>query len=218
MKDVYHTKNIIVTYQNAVHLELLRNSGVNYLIMPQCIKGIRPLQTKSVGILISGQLDPNFFDPTSHDHFYTTRSRIASALKREMPNDAVLLQYPGMELSEAWHKRVGEGYLETLDVCQLGVVCRSIRDRFVGKYAEMGACHTLPVGDCPSYMPIEMKRAMVDVETMSDVDAIAEIRRLLKNSNEIVQRSDTYSTEVNKQYLALPNVTRLLAEINCLSK
>lgn len=213
MKDVCRTKNIVVTYQNVAHLQALKSAGANYLIMPQCIKEIRPHQTKQINVLISGQLDPCFFDPTSGDRFYVTRTRMASALKREMPNEATLLQYPGMELSETWHKRVGEGYLETLDMCWLGIVCRSIHDRFVGKYVEMGACHTLPVGDCPSYMPIEMKRAMVDVEKMSDIDAVIEIRRLLKSPNEIIQRSDAYSNEVNRRYLALPNVKRLLGEI-----
>jgi hypothetical protein len=211
MRDL-EISNMVVTYQNAKHLEYLTNQCVKYLVMPQCVEAIRPLIKKENDVLISGQMDPSFFDPNDMSNpCYVTRTRISNALRRALPEQTTLLQYPGMVLSEAWHARVGVGYLETLDRFRLAVVCKASKyDRFVGKYVEMGASHVLPVGDCPSYMPTEMKRAMLDVETMSDVDAITEIKRLIASPAELKQRSDVYSNEVGKRYLSLPNIRCLL--------
>lgn len=213
MKYMVGTKNIIVTYQNAAHLSLLQGAGTNVLVLPQCIENIRPRVQKTNDVIVSGQLDPVFYDMPDRP-FYVTRTRVASALRRSWPDRATLLQYPGTEASEALHARVGEGYLKTLDVFRLGVVCRGgTHDRFVGKYVEMGACHVLPVGDCPSYMPEEMKRTMVNVEGMSDERVLAELDRLLKNPEELNRRTDVFTDETRKRYLSLLNVRRVLDEM-----
>lgn len=213
VKYVLRTKNVIVTYQNAGHLALLEGAGINMLVLPQCIEHIRPRVQKTGDILVSGQLDPVFYGMPDRP-FYVTRTKVALTLRNEWSNRATLLQYPGTETSEALHARIGEGYLKTLDAFKLGVVCRGgTHDRFVGKYVEMGACHVLPVGDCPSYMPEAMKHAMVNVEGMSDEQTLKELDRLLKSPEEIERRSDAFTEETRKRYLSFLNVRRLLDEM-----
>lgn len=213
MKYILGTDNIIVTYENAGHLSLLENARTNVLVLPQCIEHVRPRVQKTNEILVSGQLDPAFYDLPDRP-FYVTRTKVAIALRKSWQDRATLLQYPGTETSKALHTRIGEGYLKTLDVFKLGVVCRGgTHDRFVGKYVEMGACHVLPVGDCPSYMPEAMKQAMVNVEWMSEEQVLKELDRLLKSLEEIERRSDAFTEETRRRYLSFLNVRRLLDEM-----
>lgn len=198
--------NIIVTYQNPAHLARLTEAGYRYAIMPQTFPAIRPEVQKEHGLLLSGQVS---------DSFYPTRSKAWRLFESSIPTLVKVLRTPGQDISTRTHNVIRDEYYNLLDRCSMGIVCRAgHRDRFVAKYIEMGACHCLPVGDCPTYMPQEMKDAMVDVSAMSDRDAIAEVKRLLTSSrDELKQRSDAYTAGVERHYLADPNMDRVLAEI-----
>lgn len=198
--------NMIVTYQNPVHLEKLRFNGINYIIMPQTMPAIRPKTEKKHGILLSGQVSTSI---------YPTRTRAWSALERGLKRHVYALETPGQDISTRRHNVIRNAYYDLLDSCKMGIVCKAgVKDRFVAKYIEMGACHMLPVGDCPSYMPDEMKRAMVDIEGMSDVQIVEEVRRLLEDApDELEARTATFTHQVEKHYLATPNMTRVMNEL-----
>lgn len=203
-------KNIIVTYQNSGHLQKLDSLGVRYLIMPQCMPAIRPRVEKKHDILISGQVS---------DSFYPLRTRTIRLLQSSpvIKEHIYALETPGQDISTARHRVIRDKYYDLLDVCRMGVVCRAAhRDRFVAKYVEMGACHMLPIGDCPTYMPEKMKRAMVDVEGMSPDEIIAELRRLLAAQAELQERTDEFTSEVARLYTALPNMQRVVSEMKAL--
>lgn len=198
--------NIIVTYQNPGHLARLSSSGYRYAIMPQTFPAIREKKEKEHGILLSGQVS---------DAFYPVRSRTWRLLESSLPEHVKLLRTPGQDISTRTHNVIREEYYNLVDKCRMGIVCRAgHRDRFVAKYIEMGACHCLPVGDCPTYMPTEMKQAMVDVGQMRDADVLSEMRRLLTTGlTELTERTVAYTAGVERHYLADPNMDRLLKEI-----
>jgi hypothetical protein len=203
----YQHKKFVVTYQNAAHLATLQAKGVKYVIMPQTMPAIRPRVDKSIDIVISGQMS---------SAYYPTRTRLktdlmASPLLRGRIHH---IDSPGVDKSTRKHNVINEQYYELLDKCRLGVVCRAgSKDRMVGKYVEMGACHVLPVGDCPTYMPLLMKEAMVDVDKFSPQQVPGELLRLLKNPTELQQRSDAFTAEVEKHFLADDNARRAVKEI-----
>lgn len=200
--------NVIVTYQNAGHLQVLRDHGIRYAIMPQTMPAIRPKITKDVGLLLSGQVS---------DGFYPVRTRVWNAVvKGGLTNDLYMeLQTPGQDISTRHHDTIRNSYYELLDRCKMGVVCRAgHRDRFVAKYIEMGACHVLPVGDCPTYMPLAMKQAMVDVSQMNDADACNEVKRLLVDApHELEARTSAYVSAVKENYMSDPNMAVLLSDL-----
>jgi len=108
----------------------------------------------------------------------------------------------------------GNDYYNLLDMYDFGIVCRGgIRDYLVAKYVEFGACHVLPIGDCPSYMPIEMKKAMVNVEGMSDEHDVAELRRLLSDRDELIARQDAYAAATHKYFDRAEHSHRLIQQI-----
>lgn len=226
-EDVIGTKNIIVTYRSRKHLNVLKKRGFRIINMPQCIARIRKRIDKPNGVIVSGQLDPAFFNRDNlNNPYYVERTRIAMALQdakiraflkdqNDMSSGLFkFLSYPGMTTSTATHDKVGEKYLEMLDTFQLGVVCRAgFRDRFVGKYVEMAGSHVLPVGDCPTYMPAAMKRAMVNTEGMSDDAVVDEVCRLLENPSEVLMRAETFASIVSKKFMSLTNAKRVIEEL-----
>lgn len=201
-KDV---KNIIVTYQNSAHLNKLTENGVRYVIMPQTMPAIRPKVNKKQVVLISGQMC---------NAFYPTRALVAHALHKQLPQYVQQLETPGQDISTKRHDTIREKYYSLLDTCTMGVVCRAgNRDRFVAKYIEMGACNVLPIGDCPSYMPEEMKRAMLNAEGMSPEQIVSEVQHLFLAPNELQSRIDSYVAGIKQHYLTLPNMQRVMSEI-----
>lgn len=204
------TKNILLTYQNAQHLASLTAKGVKFVVMPHCVLNVRPRTQKPGDILISGQ---------QVGSYYPNRVRVANVLRQAVHRpgtkfSVTTLPYPGFDVSTATHDIIGEKYLDYLDQFKMGAACRGDwHDRFVGKYVEMGACHVLPVGDCPTYMPLDMQRAMVDVAPMTDAQLVAEIERLLATPDELTARQDAFTAVVEKTYTALPNAQRVVKEI-----
>lgn len=198
--------NIIVTYQNQAHLDRLTALGYRYVIMPQTFPGIRPEVLKATDVLMSGQVS---------DSFYPTRTRVMRVLQQAPAIHVRTLETPGQDISTKRHDIIRGRYYDLLDTCRMGVVCRAgHRDRFVAKYIEMGACHMLPIGDCPSYMPDDMKRAMVNVEGLSDERIVAEVTRLLRSDpGELQARTEAYVAGVARHYLAIPNMQRVMDEL-----
>lgn len=199
--------NIIVTYQNKEHLDKLTTHGIRYVVMPQTFPVIRQRVSKEHGVLLSGQVS---------DSFYPVRTKAWRALESGLPRELRhVVDTPGQDISAKRHDIIRERYYELLDRCRMGVVCRAgHRDRFVAKYIEMGACHVLPVGDCPTYMPDEMKKAMVDVSSLSSDETVAEVRRLLVDApDELQERTDAFTACVERYYMATPNMQRVLDEI-----
>lgn len=196
--------NIIVTYQNAAHLQKLSDRGIRYSVMPQTFPVIRPKVDKSRGVLLSGQVSASF---------YPVRTKAWTAL--EGTKHAFALRTPGQDISTRNHDTIRERYYQLLDTCRMGIVCRAgARDRFVAKYIEMGACHCLPVGDCPTYMPNEMKAAMVNIEGMGSAQVVEEVRRLLEDApDELARRTAAFTAGVAQHYMATPNMQRVLREI-----
>lgn len=178
-------RRMIVVYQNERHLRCLRESGIDFIVFPCSVPRRRARTEKRHGVLAAGT-----FDPAA----YTTRFRVRNLLAR----------------AEDWNNRVvhtsiepamGDKYYEILDQYELGITCRAdYRDRMVQKYVEFGMCHVLPVGDCPTYMPADMKRLMVNVEGMSDDAILAEVRRLLNAPDERYARQEAYSELVHHYY------------------
>lgn len=215
-QNVVGTKNLITTYETKTHMEALEAQGFRHVTMPHCMMDIRPRVKKTHGIAVSGQLDiaaPGA--EGSKPQLYVTRTNVAQALIHSgFGQDVTWIPHPGHSLSELRHDVVYDQYMKMLDVHCLSVTCKgSRRDSLVGKYVEFGACHVLPVGDCPSYMPEEMKLAMVDVEKMTRPQIVAEIKRLLASPEELTARTEAYVEQVRKHFLGEPNARRVMQEI-----
>ncbi len=204
MKKV-NIQNIIVTYQNEAHLAKLTAAGAQYVIMPQCVPLIRPGIEKTGEVLISGQMSQSV---------YPTRTLVADSLRRHLFKRVHVLPYPGCDTPTLAHNVYGERYYQLLDGFRMGVTCRAgSRDRFVAKYAEMAASHVLPVGDCPSYMPRRMSRAMLNVEGLTDKRIADEVAHLLDSPEELQARTDEFTAVVAERYLVSPNMKRVVDEI-----
>lgn len=199
--------NMVVTYPNMANIAWLHEEPTvkRIVVVPQCVPVIRHKVTKDICILVSGQLSPTV---------YPTRTRLAQELLAKLPHHVHVQPYPGCDNLHRPGSMSGEAYWHLLDRCKLGVVCRAgNRDRFVAKYVEFGASHVLPVGDCPSYMPKEMKRTMVNVEGMVAADIIAEVTRLLAAPDELNERTDTFTDQVAQRYIVRSNVQRAMQEM-----
>ncbi len=175
---------VIVTYANKEHLKCLQGAGLHAIHYPHPLPGHRRRQQKTPGkVLISG-------DQTYST--YPTRVLAAAAL---LPAGLThFLEHPGTELNRASHQFTGDKYLELLDSYHMGTVCRAgYRDRLLAKYVEFGACHVLPVGDCPSYMPQGLKDLVVDTTKMNPHEIREEVKRLFfKAEEELQQRQQRY--------------------------
>lgn len=184
----------IVTYSNVGHLECLRRAGITYVTFPFCVSRRRARTAKPHVAAMLGSFDPET---------YPTRSRLRSLLSPAFP--PVVLDRPV----------VGDTYYDVLDGHRFGLVCRGgYRDAFVAKYVEYGMCHVLPVGDCPSYMPVEMKQAMVNVEGRSDEWVVSEVTRLLRTPDELFQRQEAYSEQVHRRFDLLENARRVVTAVS----
>lgn len=193
-----NVRRMVVTYQNERHLRCLREAGIGYVVMPCSVPRRRRRTEKSHAVFAAGA-----FDPAA----YTTRFRVRKALWE----------------ADNWSNRVvhayiepvtGEAYYDVLDRYQLGIVCRAdYRDRMVQKYVEFGMCHVLPIGDCPTYMPHDMRGAMVNVESVPDAAIVAEVKRLLANPTELTQRQEAYSSAVHRHYDLETNARRVIEMI-----
>lgn len=194
----HNVNKTIVTYQNVQHLQCLTASGITYVTMPCCVPKRRPRTEKPHGIFAVGT-----FDPAA----YKTRFKIRNLLTQA---DA----YRNNIVHQYIEPAIGEKHYDVLDQYQLGITCKAdYRDRMVQKYVEFGMCHVLPIGDCPTYMPEDMKRLMLNVEGMSDTSIVLEVQRLLNNPLELTERQEKYSTLVHQRYDLLTNISRVLDEI-----
>jgi hypothetical protein len=194
----------VSVYSNPQKLQAFHDAGIRVATLPHCVMSVRPMTAKVADIVVSGAQDPSY---------YPTRARLTGLFRKHLPRHVSTLRHVGLD-TRGSSTMVDDAYLAHLGGHRLGVVCRAgWHDRFVGKYVEYGAARVLPVGDCPSYMPAAMKRAMLDVEHMSDDGVLHEVRRLLADPVELQQRTDAYVAEVERGYLALPNVQRLIREI-----
>lgn len=214
-QNVIGTKNLITTYETKEHMKMLEAQGFRHVTMPHCMMDIRPKVEKSYTMLVSGQMDMMNTETGAESKLYVTRTNVAVALMgSDLCNVVSWLQHPGHSLVGGRHDVVSEKYLQSLDLHCMGLLCKgSRRDSLVGKYVEFGACHVLPVGDCPTYMPQEMKLAMVDVERMTRPQIVAEIKRLLANRHELAARADAYVEQVRKHFLGEQNARRVMQEV-----
>ncbi len=196
--DINH---MIVTYINPNQLRELYNAGINYVGMPHCSPERRKRQVKTQGILMSG---------TYNTETYPVRTRLMSLFEHSM-SDAVKSI---ATVAQSAKRPTGNAYYDVLDQCQLAVVCKvSNRDQLVAKYVEFGACHVLPVGDCPTYMPDEMKRSMVNIDGMSDEYLVSELRRLLANPAELTARQEVYCAATHRHFDRQDHSHRLVQSI-----
>lgn len=168
-------KKVIVSYANKKHLQCLTDAGISHVYMPLVMPKKRSRTNKSVSVIATGSFEKQT---------YPTRAHLVTLIN-DISRTNIKTGYPCLN----------DDYLQMLDQAELGLVCcAGYRDRMLAKYGEYGACHILPVGDCPSYMPQEMKQIMVNVENMSDTQIKNEIDRLLTSDRvELYERQENYS-------------------------
>jgi len=189
--DVTHA---IITYPSARHVENLTRASIKCAVMPHCVPSRRKRVAKSGAIVVSGTIE---------EATYPTRWRLVEALNHLVP-----------ELQTRVSTAPGRPYYDALDAYQFGVVCRGgTADCLVAKYVEFGMCHVLPIGDCPSYMPADMRREMIDAEHMSGEQVVAEVKRLLASPAELVARQEAYCEAVHRHYDLRENAQRAVREI-----
>jgi hypothetical protein len=190
----------VVTYANTKHLWSLEAARISHVGMPCCPPKIRPRTSKPLAIAAFG---------TYHSVTYPERTRVRDVLIRAMGPSAVILH--SAPLVNNSRKGDMEAYYRKLDDYQLGITCRGgYRDRMVNKYVEYGASHVLPVGDCPSYMPREMKDAMINTEGKDAKWVMNEVNRLLHTPQELVQRQEAYTDSVARNFNLLAHADRVL--------
>ena len=167
---------IVITFANPKHLGSLHATGISHVGMPFCPPRIRPRTSKPRLVAAFGSFHPKT---------YPERTRVRDILVGALTSRNVH-QFVNPPVT-------GEKFFEVLDGYQFGIVDRAgYRDRFVAKYVEYGASHVLPVGDCPSYMPIDMKQTMVNTEGKDARWIIGELNRLLQDPKELSQRQEAY--------------------------
>lgn len=197
--DINH---VVVTYVNPQHLRTFRDAGISYMGMPHCVPSRRKRTSKPAGILLSG---------TFHERIYPTRNRLRRLLEGSMSTRTQSI----VTSDHGSSRPTGPAYYDIVDQYEMGVVCRSgTRDYFVAKYVEFGMCHVLPVGDCPSYMPDEMKQLMVDVEGLTDEQVVAEVSRLLRSPDELHARQEAYCEATHRYFDLLTNAQRVVRTIS----
>lgn len=174
-------KKAIVTYANKQHLKCLENAGISYVYMPLVMPEHREITDKSISVIGTGN-----FESTT----YPARHYLAGLLQ-QIPDSQIRQGYPCLH----------EDYYKLLDKAEIGIVCcAGHRDRLLSKYCEFGACNVLPIGDCPTYMPAEMKQAMLNVTNFSDKKILDEVNRLLVDKTELKQRQESYSQLCRKYF------------------
>lgn len=192
----FNVHQTILTYSNREHLDVLTKANIKYVVMPTTTPSKRSRTQKDKRIIVSG----------THGPAYPVRTRLS-----------FVLQNAGVKGTDVLENGVvsGEEYYDHLDRYELGIVCRGgFRDRLVAKYLELGACHVLPVGDCPTYMPEDMKRLMLDTSTRWDDGNVKEVLRLLASPEELQKRQDEYAELCHKYFDADEHAKRVLSFIN----
>lgn len=197
-------RNALITYPIAPYTRRLHKAGISTVVMPCCAPNRRPRIDKYNGVAMTGTYDAKV---------YPTRWRLGALFRDRLPGIAGLPVPRGTTPASAPLLK-GEAYYQMLDGCNMAIVCKGgLRDCLVAKYVEFGMCHALPIGDCPSYMPDDMKRLMLNVEGQSDDAVVAEVRRLLASPEELYARQEAYS-ELTHHYFDLEtNARRALNEI-----
>jgi hypothetical protein len=191
---------VVVTYGNESHMQVLRDAGLKVVYFPLVMPPVRPKKLKTGSILMSGQVDPRT---------YPERARLC----RLFP-EARQLPHPGY-WPNLRHDIVGEKYLDLLDTCELIVTDKAgYRDRFVAKYYESAACHALPIGNLPSYMPQEITEMLVNTEGMPDADVKAEVIALLSDVPYLRRCQDAYEAMMRKHYDPDQHAQRVLWEVD----
>lgn len=177
----------IITYANESHIKELSDNGISHVYLPHSTPAPRPRVDKTGTVVSCGALDASY---------YPVRTILHQALK----------DVPGSSGGHG-HALTGEAYLSWLDTFEVGIVDRAgPRDRMVSKYVEFGACHVLPIGDCPTYMPAEMKGLMVCVR--DEKQAHSETMRLLAGDRrELHQRQDGYTEACHRHFDLNKNCT-----------
>jgi hypothetical protein len=208
----FSISHALLTYPIARDTKVLHDAGITTSFMPCCVGRARPRVDKCQGVVMAATFD---------ERVYPTRTRLAKLFDEQLsdvagvPIKKATKMYDVMGITPSNPEPPTKlAYVQMLDACQMGITCKSgVRDYLVAKYVEFGMCHVLPIGDCPSYMPDEMKRAMVDVEGMSDAGVVAEVRRLLAATGELKQRQDVYCDAVHRHYDTVTNAARVMDEV-----
>lgn len=201
--DQIGCREMILSYPSERNVKFLEEHGYKSIAYnPSNV--VRQRKDKKYDIIISGQMDRNY---------YPTRVHIAETILRNKHRwNVVHLPHPGFEISKATHQYTGEKYRELLDECKIGVACKAgWRDRLVAKYIELGASWCLPIGDAPSYMNQEMKSSMISVDSSSTEDEIvAKIDEALEN---IEDRLVSYVENLRKHHDLATNAKKLVEEL-----
>lgn len=203
--NVCGIKNALITYPIDRYSQRLHDNDIRTVVMPCCVASRRARTNKYNGIAMTGTYDQKV---------YPTRYRLGELFRERLPGVAGL-PVPRGTINATAPTLKGAAYYEMLDSCNMAVVCRGgLRDCLVAKYTEFGMCHVLPVGDCPIYMPDDMKRLMVNVEGRSDEWVVNEVKRLLNTPDELYARQEAYSMLVHQRYDLLANAGRAIEEIS----
>lgn len=201
------TQKIINTYPSERNVQFLQQHGATIITLPICgTQRQIDCDKKDIDIIVSGQMD---------DVYYPVRSKLSRILRsrvKEISGNVFFLDHAGFSTSATRHEYHGKKFLSLLDRCWLGVTCRAgWRDRMVAKYIEFGFSHVLPIGDVPSYMPIEMKTSMLSInESDTDDMIIKSINMLLNNRQTLVDRIKTYASVVIDQHDLDKNIARII--------
>lgn len=193
----FDCSRMVITFTNPKHLANLHATGISHVGMPFCPARIRPRTTKPRTVAAYA---------TYHPVTYPERTRVKDMLVRAMGPQHVH-EFMG-------DKKTGEAFAEILDGYQFGIVCKAgFRDRLVAKYVEYGASHVLPIGDCPSYMPLEMKQTMLNTEGRDPRWILGEVSRLIGDPKELSQRQEAYSESVARNFNILFHAERVVKTI-----
>lgn len=207
----HNVPNVIVTYDNPQHRQVLSSAGVRSVCMPQCVPSRRKRTQKTGGILLSGTFIP---------HVYPVRERLKVLFEGQLPHVTHSIArtayptHPTGQDPKTLVRPTGSAYYDILDGYQFAVTCKmGACNIAVAKYVEFGMCHVLPIGDCPSYMPQVMKDNMLNVEGMTDQQIVAEVNRLVATPQELNHRQEAYSECVHQTYDLRTNAHRVMQEI-----
>lgn len=196
-------REMILSYPSDRNVKFLEEHGYKTIAYNPS-NTVREKQEKKYDILISGQMDSNY---------YPTRVHIAETILRNKDRwNVVHLPHPGFNLSKATHQYTGEKYRELLDQCRIGVACRAgWRDRLVAKYVELGASWCLPIGDAPSYMEHDMKDSMILVDQNTPHDEI--VRKIDEALETMDKRLEKYVSCLKMKHDLATNAKKLVEEL-----
>lgn len=202
--DQIDCREMILSYPSERNVKFLEEHGYKTIPYNPSV-AVRDKKPKRYDILISGQMDRNY---------YPTRVWAAEVILRNKNRWRVVhLPHPGFELSKARHQYTGEKYRELLDECNIGVACKAgWRDRLVAKYVELGASWCLPVGDCPSYMAPEMVESMIAIDTSTPEEEV--VRKIDEALSGINERINRYVSGVRNNHDLETNVRSLVKTLN----